>query len=46
MGEVLPFILVIIDDAITEFKQPTFKRFVEKIATSGRHMGVSFWLMS
>ena len=46
MGEIMPFIFVIIDDAITEFKQPTFKRFIEKIATSGRHMNLSFWLNS
>lgn len=44
--ELIPNILVIIDDCISEFKNQEFVRFIEQISTIGRHSMVSFHLLS
>lgn len=45
-GKELPHIFIIFDDCISEFKQQgsIFSKFIEKLATTGRHYNISFVL--
>lgn len=45
LGKEVPYLMCIIDDCISEFKTKYFQKFLEKLATQGRHYGFgAIWI--